>query len=262
MARTYYHHAAIDSPASSAPEGALIQEPILWKCILLIALTYLVWSEKLSIVLDFSGTSQVESPENRGAQRVKASLVPDLTQGPPAPKVSKPKAQVVLPAGSEGQAVFAIDPGYAGRNSVDPNQVSAAMTTCADYVERFAPVAVAEMQKYGIPASIILAQGLLESNAGTSNLAQQTNNHFGIKCHSNRCKPGHCANFSDDSHKDFFVRYGNVWSSYRAHSNFLKNSRRYGHLFKLDASDYKGWARGLAKAGYATDPKYAQNWSP
>lgn len=126
------------------------------------------------------------------------------------------------------------------------------------YVDRYAKVAQAEMTKYGIPASITLAQGLLESNIGTSTLAKKNNNHFGIKCFSRNCSKGHCSNFSDDSHKDFFRIYANSWESYRAHSLLLKNNKRYSSLFKLRRTDYKNWAKGLKKAGYATDKTYAE----
>lgn len=122
-----------------------------------------------------------------------------------------------------------------------------------NYVKRFAKVAQGEMHKYGIPASITLAQGLLESNAGKSPLAHKYNNHFGIKCFSTTCKKGHCSNFSDDSHKDFFRNYPTAWESYRAHSEFLQRNR-YKHLLK--EHNYKIWAYGLVKAGYATDPQY------
>jgi len=124
------------------------------------------------------------------------------------------------------------------------------------YVERFAEVAQVEMQKFGIPASITLAQGLLETQAGKSPLATELNNHFGIKCFSRSCEKGHCSNFTDDSHKDFFRIYSTAWESYRAHSLLLKNSDRYQHLFALPADDYKSWAQGLKKAGYATDKRY------
>ena len=125
------------------------------------------------------------------------------------------------------------------------------------YLARYAPVAVREMRAYGIPASITLAQGLLESVAGTSRLATETNNHFGIKCFSRSCAPGHCRNFEDDHHKDFFRSYADPADSYRAHSRFLREGKRYAGLFRLAADDYRGWARGLSKAGYATDPRYA-----
>jgi len=124
------------------------------------------------------------------------------------------------------------------------------------YVKKYASVAMQEMKAYGIPASITLAQGLLESNAGESALAEKNRNHFGIKCFSRRCHRGHCSNFYDDHHKDFFRIYDSVGESYRAHSKFLLKPR-YRQLFKLKRNDYKGWARGLKKAGYATDPKYA-----
>lgn len=125
------------------------------------------------------------------------------------------------------------------------------------YVRRFAAVAQAEMDKFGIPASIILAQGILETDAGQSRLARDNHNHFGIKCFSRSCQKGHCSNHTDDTHKDFFRRYENAWESYRSHSLLLKNPR-YEHLFKLDKSDYRGWAKGLKKAGYATDEQYAE----
>ncbi len=124
------------------------------------------------------------------------------------------------------------------------------------YVKRFVKTAQTEMEKYKIPASITLAQGLLESNVGESRLATQNNNHFGIKCFSKKCKKGHCANFTDDSHKDFFRKYKSTWESFRAHSKLLQ-AKRYRPLYKLDKKDYKGWAHGLKKAGYATDKKYA-----
>ncbi len=123
------------------------------------------------------------------------------------------------------------------------------------YIEKYAQTAQAEMEKYGIPASIKLAQGLLESDAGYSRLARDNNNHFGIKCFSRTCKKGHCSNFTDDSHKDFFRKYGTAWESYRSHTLMLR-SGRYKHLFKLDPADYRSWAKGLDKAGYATDKNY------
>lgn len=125
------------------------------------------------------------------------------------------------------------------------------------YVEAYADIARQEMQEYGIPASITLAQGLLESNAGESRLADQNHNHFGIKCFSKTCAQGHCRNFTDDHHKDFFRIYTSPEESYRAHSVLLQ-SRRYQHLQQLDPTDYKRWAQGLKKAGYATDPDYAE----
>lgn len=120
------------------------------------------------------------------------------------------------------------------------------------YIQRFHKVAMSEYYKYGIPASIILAQGLIETQNGTSNLMKRTNNHFGIKCFSRSCKKGHCSNHSDDSHKDFFRTYPSAWESFRSHS-LLLTSKRYK---SLAWKDYKAWAWGLKNRGYATDKNY------
>ena len=125
-----------------------------------------------------------------------------------------------------------------------------------DYVQRFSKIAIGEMQQYGIPASISLAQGLIESRAGTSKLAVSNNNHFGMKCFSRNCKRGHCSNFTDDTHKDFFRKFPSPWESWRAHSQLLA-SGRYAKL-KRHGRDYRAWAYGLKSVGYATDRTYAE----
>lgn len=126
------------------------------------------------------------------------------------------------------------------------------------FVTRFHIVAQTEQQKFGIPASISLAQGLLESDAGTSRLAQKAKNFFGIKCFGKKCSKGHCINAHDDSHKDFFRKYPSAWESWRAHSLLLVNGDRYNRLFRLDQRDYKSWAYGLQRAGYATSKTYGE----
>lgn len=123
------------------------------------------------------------------------------------------------------------------------------------YVDQFKLVALAEMQAHGIPASITLAQGLLESGTGRSTLARKNHNHFGIKCFSKKCRKGHCSNHSDDHHKDFFRIFESPEESYRAHTEVLMKDR-YQKLFQLPITDYKSWSHGLRKAGYATDPRY------
>lgn len=126
------------------------------------------------------------------------------------------------------------------------------------YVEQYAHVAVSEMEKYGIPASITLAQGILESACGQSDLAKRSNNHFGIKCKSHW--KGKTVRHTDDAPNECFRAYDSVWESYRDHSDFLKNHRLhfYDHLFELDPHDYVGWAYGLKQAGYATAANYPQ----
>ena len=151
---------------------------------------------------------------------------------------------------------FILNPNHAKKNGIDESIVKEKNENCYRYVKRYSEIAITEMKKYGIPASITLAQGLLESDAGGSRLSRKNNNHFGIKCFSKKCGKGHCSNFTDDTHKDFFRKYDNVWQSYRAHSIFLQG-KRYASLKKLGTKDYKGWARGLRKAGYATDKRYA-----
>ena len=124
-----------------------------------------------------------------------------------------------------------------------------------DYIDKYKDIAMTEMVKYKIPASITLAQGILESGNGQSKLAKQGNNHFGIKCHSDW--KGKTMRMDDDAPNECFRVYDNAEESYRDHSKFLKNGQRYAFLFDLEITDYKGWARGLKKAGYATLPTYA-----
>ena len=124
----------------------------------------------------------------------------------------------------------------------------------AEYIAMYKNDAINDMKKMGVPASITMAQALLESNDGNSNLARLANNHFGIKC-SDWKGPSYIQD--DDTKDECFRKYNNVLESYDDHSNFLKTRPRYAALFELDIKDYKAWAKGLKKAGYATDPTYA-----
>lgn len=123
------------------------------------------------------------------------------------------------------------------------------------YIKKYEDLAVAQMKEYHIPASIKLAQGLLESGAGKSELARSANNHFGIKC--GRAWKGRSVRRTDDAPNECFRAYRSPKDSYVDHSRFLRDNPRYASLFRLDVTDYKGWAYGLKKAGYATDPSYA-----
>lgn len=126
----------------------------------------------------------------------------------------------------------------------------------ANYVYDFKDVAIQEMKLYKIPASITLAQGILESGSGRGRLAVEANNHFGIKCH--RGWTGGRIYHDDDEDQECFRTYNDANYSYRDHSLFLKDRKRYAGLFELDEDDYKGWAKGLRAAGYATDRRYPQ----
>ena len=128
------------------------------------------------------------------------------------------------------------------------------MLTPVQYIEMYKDIAIREMKRMGVPAAITLAQGLLETESGNSPLVKKSNNHFGIKCKSNWTAGG--VTHDDDAIGECFRLYKTAEESYRDHSNFLRGSERYGFLFKLDVRDYKGWANGLKKAGYATNPKY------
>ena len=124
------------------------------------------------------------------------------------------------------------------------------------YVNTYKGIAIAEEQRSGIPASIILAQGLHESEAGTSELCKQSNNHFGIKCKDDWT--GDRVYHDDDARQECFRSYSSAADSYRDHSDFLKRGTRYAFLFQLEPTDYEGWAYGLRKAGYATNVRYSQ----
>lgn len=158
------------------------------------------------------------------------------------------------------------------KNNSDESQISHAMSVSNPYaplaaddlnvrrakkfIRSYAKTAQAEMETFGVPASIKMAQALVESRAGTSKLAVGNNNFFGMKCFSKNCKKGHCSNATDDHHKDFFRIYKTPADSWRAHSRLISNGR-YAHL-KEYGTDYKKWAVGLKKAGYATDKRYHQ----
>lgn len=124
-----------------------------------------------------------------------------------------------------------------------------------DYIEKYKVTAVKKMLEHGIPASITLAQGILESGAGKSALAMEANNHFGIKCHKGWT--GDTYIMDDDKRNECFRKYGSAAQSFEDHSLFLTTRSRYAFLFEYDVTDYKKWAHGLKKAGYATNPKYA-----
>lgn len=123
-----------------------------------------------------------------------------------------------------------------------------------EYISTYSGEAMRQMDEYGVPASITLAQGLLESSAGRSRLAREGNNHFGIKCHKEW--KGETMLRDDDAPDECFRVYDKVEDSYADHSKFLKRDR-YRSLFELELTDYQGWARGLSRCGYATDPNYA-----
>jgi flagellum-specific peptidoglycan hydrolase FlgJ len=225
------------------------QDQTLWKLLLISALAYIIWNDVK--VTDTLAEGIVGAQPSTRAVREKASFAFFAEK-------RKPTYGVELPKSAKSPLAFAMDPGFAERYDIPEQEVAQYTAQLRAYVEQYAPIAVAEARAFGIPASITLAQGLLESGVGRSRLAVNSRNHFGIKCFSRTCHKGHCVNATDDTHKDFFVKYRSVWESYRAHSKLLKSNARYKPLFQLDSDDFQGWAQGLSKQGYATDPKYAQ----
>ena len=137
-----------------------------------------------------------------------------------------------------------------------PLSLFAQRITPEEYIQTYKDIAIQEMKTHKIPASITLAQGLLESGAGNSALAREAKNHFGIKCHKGW--EGDTYYMDDDEKNECFRSYDDVEQSFRDHSEFLCGRTRYAALFDLDITDYEGWAKGLKAAGYATNPKYAQ----
>ena len=137
-----------------------------------------------------------------------------------------------------------------------PLVLTAQRITPEEYIQTYKDIAMREMKTHKIPASITLAQGLLESGAGNSALAREAKNHFGIKCHKGW--KGETYTMDDDAKDECFRKYDNVEDSFRDHSEFLCTHSRYAALFDLEITDYQGWAKGLKAAGYATNPKYAQ----
>ena len=162
-----------------------------------------------------------------------------------------PKKEIAKRAPSRGDR----DNQSQGRLPSDNNINLPRSSSAEAYISRFKGIAVSEMNQYGIPASIKLAQALLESGNGNSSLARNANNHFGIKCTSSW--QGRTVLKSDDNPNDCFRVYNNPEESFRDHSEFLLR-KRYAALFELNKDDYVGWARGLKAAGYATNPRYAE----
>jgi LysM repeat protein len=149
-----------------------------------------------------------------------------------------------------------IIPGFLSCRSVRPVISNAGSEPNAQtYINDFKDLAISEMKRTGIPASITLAQGMIESDFGHSRLAREANNHFGIKCHDDWSGPS--IRHSDDRRNECFRKYIRPEDSYYDHSDFLRSVSRYSFLFDIEPTDYKAWARGLKKAGYATNPQYA-----
>ena len=175
---------------------------------------------------------------------------------PKAAPTSTSKKPVKVPRAQHfSNLTFIMSPTYAQRKGIPESVVNEKKQHCADYVDKFLDIALREQREHGILASITLAQGLLESNAGDSRLARESLNHFGIKCRR-KCRGCTCRNYHDDDIYDMFRVFTSPEESYREHSTLLNGARYRG--LKQYGTDYKKWAYGLKKAGYATDKRYAE----
>ena len=172
------------------------------------------------------------------------------------PKIAAKDQKQDRRANNFSNMTFILNPTYAKRKGIATTIVEEKLENCLDYVRRYMGAAQKEMRESGIPASITLAQGLLESNAGDSRLSRESNNHFGIKCRS-KCRGCTCRNYTDDDIYDMFRVFEQPLESYEEHSKLL-TSKRYKHLLRLGRKNYQAWAYGLKKAGYATDKRYAE----
>jgi flagellum-specific peptidoglycan hydrolase FlgJ len=251
-------------------QTAILLQRYWFQGLLLSLAVYVLLKKDISIQVGLSaaGMDLMESVTNAAQEAGQAVAMPtalntstlDTKPVNAAPAVQKKKAGKDLkngvPIGNTMSNLTPIlSPTYAQRKGIDPAIAEAKVELARSYVRRFAPVAIREMKQFGIPASITLAQGLLESNVGESRLSSESNNHFGIKCRS-KCRSCTCRNYSDDSIYDMFRVFDSAWESFREHSQLLA-SPRYKHLTKY-GTDYKNWAHGLKKAGYATDKRYAE----
>lgn len=186
------------------------------------------------IAASCSGTKHVRTASKKPTTKTQP-VVRKTTTIKPTTTTTKPKTE-------EGEVIEAT------------TKVTTSSDNVRNYIDTFSETAKKNMREHGVPASITLAQGILESGAGKGRLCVEANNHFGIKCHTGWTGPS--ITHDDDALQECFRKYNDPKDSYRDHSQFLTSRPRYSSLFKLDKGDYQGWAKGLRAAGYATDPKY------
>lgn len=207
--------------------------------------------------VDFDKTKSFKTEQEVTILPAEASVISALNLANEATAVSNAlTAEQQTLAARYSNLGFVLNPDFATKNGIDKNIVLHKKQKVDNYIRKYLEIAKEEARLYNIPVAITLAQGLLESNAGDSKLAQKENNHFGIKCNA-KCTGCRCANYTDDSKYDMFRVFDSAWFSFREHSKLLQNNR-YKHLLDLPRSDYRNWAYGLQAAGYATDKKYGE----
>lgn len=202
------------------------------------------------LILSCGGSKSTASKNSRSVYKKPSSSVAARKPVTRKPAVRKPVATTSKPGSTKSGNVSAPETLEA------TSRVKVTTDIVLDYINNYKGTAQSNMARHGIPSSIILAQGILESGAGTGSLSARANNHFGIKCHTGWT--GESVKHDDDSAQECFRKYSDPDESYRDHSLFLTSRSRYAFLFKYDKDDYKAWAKGLRSAGYATDVKYPE----
>lgn len=232
-----------------APEEKKM-EPFLWKLLMLTALTYFIWSEKISIDIGpFSvRKTMVEQQFSQRKTDFMSLLGFHETRN----------TGVLLDNQVIDNLTFALDPTYQERYEIPGDVVQPRMERCALFVKRFSPVAIAEMRCYGIPASILLAQALLASDAGENDQSVKANNFFQRPCKAGQCRSDHFPLTVDPEATGLMDVFPNLWGSFRAQSLYLKNTAPYAILVSAGNHDYRKWADYLNKAGYSTDAQYGE----
>ena len=211
----------------------------------------------LGCMILFEKAAAIEIPKAKMTIATPVNLTVEVSEPPPT---IFPQEEGIVPDDSEyvpAEEEVVYVPKKKKKPNASPREVNEVVPNSATaYIQKYHAMAEKSMRTYGVPASITLAQGLIEGNAGNSRLARNANNHFGIKCFSKNCKKGHCVNATDDTHKDFFRKYPSVQKCYDDHGKKLSNGR-YSKL-KRHGRDYRAWAYGLKSVGYATDRTYAE----
>lgn len=231
------------------PKGRFFGADLLMKVILLVSLTWLVFSKDVSLDFRLMAAQGVEQQNWVGLSSLFG------TQSNSTLERSNLSPALQAKANEIPNLSVVLSKQYLKSKGVPAEIINEKLRVIQSYLKRYAPMAKKEMKRYGIPASVTLAQALLESDAGGSLLALETNNHFGLKCKS-KCSGCTCKNYPDDDDFDMFRVFSKPADSFREHSLLLQGER-YHSLYLLDTNDLEGWCHGLKKAGYATDPNYA-----
>ena len=232
--------------APSRDENRL--EPFFWKLLCLSALAYFVWSDTISIGIGPLSIQKTDIQRHLAHQKTDFFTLMGF--------YDEKRAVILLDEADLDNLSFAIDPTCAERYGIGEAQVQEHMQRCSLFVKHFSPVAIAEMRRYGVPASILLAQALLASNAGANEMAVKTNNFFQRVCQSTHCNAIHFTDPDVDDPAMQVDAFSNLWESFRAQSLFLRRTAPYSSLFQLGRKDYKSWAEGLAAGGYSPDEQY------